>query len=70
MSKDSIFRKLHYLFGVLAICVVIIIVLQNSEVVTVNFLIWKFELSRIALIFLMLISGFLWGYIVRGLRKQ
>lgn len=63
-------HKVNYIIGIIAISLAIIISLQNSEVVIVNFLFWKFQISRIILIVLMLLVGFVLGYIFHGIRRK
>jgi uncharacterized integral membrane protein len=46
---------------------VLILVFQNTEVVTVAFLLWKFEMSRVILILLAVMTGFISGYLVARL---
>jgi putative membrane protein len=42
----------------------IIVLLQNTEVVTYSFLFWKISMSRIIWLILILLVGFVNGYIV------
>jgi len=63
-------HKVNYIVGIIAIFLAIIISLQNSEVVIVNFLFWKFQISRIILIVLMLLVGFVLGYIFHGMKRK
>jgi lipopolysaccharide assembly protein A len=42
----------------------VMIVIQNTEVVTLRFLFWKFSMSRIILMAVILLIGFVGGYIV------
>jgi len=52
--------------GVLALLLLILIV-QNSEVVSLRLLFWEFQMSRVVLILLTAIAGFVCGYLVAGL---
>jgi uncharacterized integral membrane protein len=61
MSKPKIVSAV-----VLAL-LVLILVFQNTQVVTVAFLFWKFEMSRVILILLAVMSGFICGYLVARL---
>ena len=45
----------------------LILVIQNSEVVTVTLLFWNFEMSRVILILLATMTGFICGYLVARL---
>jgi uncharacterized integral membrane protein len=49
---------------------VFILVFQNTEVVTVAFLFWKFEMSRVILILLAVMTGFICGYLVARLTSS
>jgi uncharacterized integral membrane protein len=42
---------------------VLIFVLQNTEVVSIRFLFWQFALSRALLVFVIFLSGLLAGYL-------
>lgn len=70
MYKLDFSKKHPYYFGIASILVIIIIALQNSEIVTVRFLFWGIEMSRILLIFLVFVIGFLSGYLLRGTHKK
>jgi len=70
MNKKMITKKYHLTIGILSIFFIIILVLQNSEIVTVNLLFWKLEISRIVLILGVLLIGFVLGYIFHGVRKK
>ena len=51
----------------------VVILLQNTEVVTFQFLFWQIAMSRIFILLLMLIIGFVLGYTtfqVRSYRKK
>jgi len=52
--------------GVLALLVLILIV-QNSEVVAVRLLFWELQMSRVVLILVTAFAGFVCGYLVAGL---
>ena len=52
--------------GVLAL-LLLILVIQNTEVVTVTLLFWNFEMSRVILILLATMTGFICGYLVTRL---
>ena len=42
----------------------LIIVVQNTEVVTITLLLWSFEMSRVILILVATMTGFMTGYVV------
>ncbi len=48
----------------------LIVVIQNTEVVSVTLLFWSFEMSRVILILLVAIIGFISGYIVARLTSS
>ena len=54
------------LAGFLA-ALLIVLVVQNAEVVTVSLLFWKLEMSRVILILLTALTGFICGYVVARL---
>ena len=54
------------LIGALVLLLLILVV-QNSEVVTVTLLFWDFEMSRVILILLATMTGFICGYLVARL---
>jgi len=70
MNIKTITKKIHLTIGILSIFFIIILVLQNSEIVTVNLLFWKLEISRIILILGVLFIGFVLGYIIHGVKKK
>lgn len=46
----------------------LIIILQNTEVVAVRILFWEIQMSRVLLILLAAVVGFVGGYVVSALR--
>jgi putative membrane protein len=62
-------RPFHFTLGIIGVVLVVIITLQNAEVVSLNFLFWRLQMSRIILILATLIIGILFGYILRSIRK-
>jgi uncharacterized integral membrane protein len=52
------------IIGVLVLLVLIILI-QNTEVVTFNLLFWQIGMSRIIMLFLSLLIGFLIGFLAR-----
>ena len=55
--------KRYAAYAILA--VVLVFTLQNYRAVEIRFLFWSLELSASILIFLVLLAGFLVGYLIR-----
>ena len=53
----------------LLVVLAIIFIVQNTHVVSVDFLFLKFQMSQIIMIVLMLMIGFFIGYLARGKQK-
>jgi uncharacterized integral membrane protein len=53
----------------LLIILAVVFIVQNTHVVSVNFLLLKFQMSQIIMIVLMLLIGFFIGYLVAGKKK-
>jgi len=70
MNKQNPSRGMHLGLGVVSIFIIVVFTLQNSELVTVNFLFWKLEMSRVILILAVLLIGFILGYLFHSLRKR
>lgn len=49
---------------------VVLTMLQNTHVVVVHFLFWRFALSQIVLILLILLAGILLGYFFAKMPKK
>lgn len=49
---------------------VVLTMLQNTHVVVVHFLFWRFALSQIVLILLILLAGFVLGYLFAKTPKK
>jgi len=64
-----LFRPKVILVGILALLMIILVV-QNSEVVKVTLLFWSFEMSRVILILLASMTGFVCGYLVARLTPR
>ncbi len=60
--------KTIILLILLLLCLVILI--QNTEVVTLRVLFWTMSMSRILLIPLLILMGFIIGYLVATLRRR
>ena len=48
----------------------LVIILQNSEVVAVKLLFWEMQMSRVLLILLAAVVGFVGGYVVSAIRTN
>ena len=59
--------NIRLIIGVALVLVVVIFTLQNTEVVTINFLLWRFSMSRVLMIFILLLSGVLIGWLLHSL---
>ena len=59
-------RPRFILVSALALLLLVLVV-QNSEVVTVTLLFWDFEMSRVILILLTTMTGFICGFLVAQL---
>lgn len=57
-------------FILILIGITIIVFLQNIELVTVHFLFWKLEVSKLFLLLITLIIGVLTGTIIPGMLKK
>ena len=62
--------KLKTLFITVLLILLVIIMMQNTQIVTVTLLFWDVSMSRIVLIFLALLFGFVLGYFVGRLKKR
>ncbi len=60
----GITMKAKVLIILVLLALFLIIVLQNSEVVTLQLLFWQITISRILLIFIIVFIGFVLGYTV------
>ncbi len=58
-------RNLKLVASLVLVGLVVIFVVQNTEVLNVEFLIWSFEIRRAFLIFLVLAIGIIVGWVVR-----
>ncbi len=69
MNAKTPTQKLHLAIGIISTIFILVFILQNTEVVTVNFFFWKLEMSRVILILVLLLVGFLLGYIFRSRQR-
>jgi putative membrane protein len=56
--------------GLALLLLIVIFTLQNAEVVTVNFLIWRLSVSRSLMVFIVLITGIVVGLVLGGLLRR
>jgi uncharacterized integral membrane protein len=63
-------RKLKIILTAALALLLLILTVQNREVVAVSLLFWKFEMSRVVLIVLTTVTGFLFGYLVATLTNR
>ena len=70
MNKKTFLENYHLIVGVISVSFIALFILQNSETVSINFLFWKLEMSRIIMILALLIVGFVLGYIFHGARTK
>ena len=65
-EEVAVFKPKIVIAGALAL-LLLILVIQNTEVVTLKLLFWEFEMSRVILILLTSAAGFICGYAVARL---
>jgi uncharacterized integral membrane protein len=56
--------------GLAILLLIVVFTLQNAEVVTVNFLIWRLSVSRSLMIFMVLIAGMLVGAVLASMARH
>lgn len=49
---------------------ILLLVIQNTDVVSVRFLFWEVSMSRVILILLSALAGFVSGYLVARIRHR
>ena len=54
----------RYVVASLLVLLLLVFVVQNTEVVAIRFLVWEFQASRVILITLTALTGFVCGYLV------
>ena len=62
--------EIKWVLGIILSGIVVIFVVQNVEVVQINFLFWSFSMSRALLLFFVLITGVLIGWLIRSYRLK
>ena len=58
------------IFGSIALLLMLVFVMQNMEVVSVEFLFWRIQASRIIIYLAIFLIGFFIGWIGRSLRRK
>jgi len=61
--------KLKLYSALILLCLVLIFVLQNTEIVNIRFLFWQFAASRALLVFGIFLVGILGGYLLGSLDR-
>ena len=62
--------KTKTIITVLLVVLCLIILLQNTQMVTLRFLFWELGISRIFLLPLLIIVGFIIGYVAAKVEKK
>ncbi len=62
----NMIKKPKLIIGIVLLVLVLVFIVQNTSVVTVEFLFWGFPISRALLIFLTAITGFVVGWFIRS----
>ena len=63
-------RALKIALAALLAVLVLVVVVQNTEVVNVQLLLWEFTMSRVILILLCTGAGFIVGYVTARVRTS
>ncbi|MBI4721086.1 MAG: LapA family protein [Chitinivibrionia bacterium] len=59
-------KKTKLIIGISLLVLVLVFIVQNTDVVTVEFLFWGLSISRALLIFLTAITGIIIGWFLRS----
>ena len=62
--------NIRLILGLALTALVVIFTLQNTEVVSINFLFWHFSMSRVLMIFMLLVAGILIGWLLHSLTRH
>jgi uncharacterized integral membrane protein len=62
--KSTVGSSVRWGLLALAVVVVLVLIFQNTEIVTVKVLFWEFAMSRMILILLAVACGFVGGWVV------
>jgi uncharacterized integral membrane protein len=68
MSKKG--GKVKFIIGIVIGILVVIFILQNTEVVEIGFLFWTISISRALMVFMVFIVGILLGAVLKGMGKK
>ena len=69
-GAEAMSRNLELVASLILVGLVVIFVVQNMEILTVQFLLWSFEIRRSFLIFIVLGIGIMVGWAVRKMPKR
>lgn len=61
--------NVRHVLGIGALILLLVFVLQNMEVVTVEFLIWDLQASRIIIYLTIFLIGLFIGWLIKSLRR-
>ncbi len=62
-SKGETMAKIKFFLALLIVGLFLVVVVQNAEVVALRAFVWEVQLSRIILLVLPLVLGFVLGYL-------
>jgi len=62
--------RVKLILVIVLVLTVVLFTLQNTEQVEISFLLWNFTTSRALMIFVLLIVGFLAGWLVGSLQSK
>jgi uncharacterized integral membrane protein len=63
-------RTLRTIFVVLLFCVLVIVMVQNSQPITFNFLNWRYRVSQLLLVVIVFVIGWLTGFVGAKLSRR
>ena len=66
----STMKNLKTILVIVLVVLSFVVFIQNTEVVTLRFLLWELPVSRIILIPFLMLTGFVLGYIVATMIKK
>ena len=69
-ARGRTFGSLRIAGIFLAVGLLVVLTLQNTEAVTLRFLVWTMTLSRALLVFLLIVVGVLIGWILRSMLDE
>ena len=67
---ESTMKNLKTILVIVLVVLSFVVFIQNTEVVTLRFLLWELPVSRIILIPFLMLTGFVLGYIVATMIKK